>query len=67
MVMIGDQIATDIHGARAFGLDSVLVGSGITNTETITVEDHLLPTYVMPSIMPGHPDRRPGGPSIREV
>ena len=67
MIMIGDQLATDIHGARAFGLDSVLVGSGITNTETITVEDHLLPTYVMQSIMPGHPDRRPGGPSFREV
>jgi HAD superfamily hydrolase (TIGR01450 family) len=67
MVMIGDQLATDIQGARAFGLDSVLVGSGITHTETITVEDPLLPTYVMQSIMPGSPGRRPGGPSIREV
>jgi HAD superfamily hydrolase (TIGR01450 family) len=50
MVMIGDQLATDIRGARAFGLDSVLVGSGITNTETITVDDHLVPTYAMKSI-----------------
>jgi len=67
MVMIGDQLATDIRGAHAFGLDSVLVGSGITNTETISAEDHLLPTYTMPSIMPGHPGRRPGEPSIRVV
>ena len=50
MVMIGDQIATDIRGAHAFGLDSVLVGSGITNRETITADDHLLPTYAMQSI-----------------
>ena len=58
MVMIGDQIATDIRGAHAFGLDSVLVGSGITNRETITADDHLLPTYAMQSIMPGPPARR---------
>jgi HAD superfamily hydrolase (TIGR01450 family) len=59
MVMIGDQLATDIRGAQAFGLDSVLVGSGITNTETITVDDQLLPTYAMQSIMHGHTGRRP--------
>ena len=67
MIVIGDQLATDIRGAHAFGLDSMLVGSGITNTETISAEDHLLPTYVMQSIMPGFPDCRPGGPTIREV
>ena len=67
MVMIGDQLATDIRGAHAFGLDSVLVGSGIANTEAISVNDHLQPTYTMPSIMPGHPGRRPGEPSIRVV
>jgi ribonucleotide monophosphatase NagD (HAD superfamily) len=67
MVMIGDQLATDIRGAHAFGLDSVLVGSGISNTETIAVDDHLLPTYVMQSITPASPGRRPEGPAIREV
>jgi len=51
MVMIGDQLATDIRGAHGFGLDSVLVGSGITHAAAITVDDHLLPTYVMQSIM----------------
>jgi ribonucleotide monophosphatase NagD (HAD superfamily) len=51
MVMIGDQLATDIRGARAFGLDSVLIASGIANIHAITVDDdHLLPTYVMQSI-----------------
>jgi ribonucleotide monophosphatase NagD (HAD superfamily) len=52
MVMVGDQLATDIRGARDFGLDSVLVASGVTNTQTITVDDdHLLPTYAMQSII----------------
>ena len=50
MVMIGDQIETDIKGAHAFGIDSVLVDSGITNRETLTNGDRLLPTYAMPSI-----------------
>lgn len=53
MVMIGDQLATDIHGAHAFGLDSVLVGSGITNMETINGDNLALPTYVMPSVVHG--------------
>ncbi len=60
MVMIGDQLATDIRGAHAFGLDSVLVGSGATSRVTITTDDHLLPTYAMKSVMHGHPARRPG-------
>lgn len=51
MAMIGDQLATDIRGAHDFGLDSVLVGGGITHAAAITVDDHPLPTYIMPSIM----------------
>ncbi len=66
MVMIGDQIATDIQGAQAFGIDSVLVGSGITNRETITTDDHLLSTYAMQSIMHGHQDHPTGQLSIGE-
>ncbi len=50
MVMIGDQLETDIRGAKAFGLDSVLVGSGITDPTTVDIPDHLQPTYRMPSI-----------------
>jgi HAD superfamily hydrolase (TIGR01450 family) len=30
MVMIGDQLETDVRGARDFGLDSVLVPGGVT-------------------------------------
>jgi HAD superfamily hydrolase (TIGR01450 family) len=51
MVMIGDQLATDIRGAHSFGIDSVLVGSGVTHTQTIRVDNHLRPTYAMQSII----------------
>ena len=50
MVMIGDQLETDIRGANAFGLDSVLVGTGITDLTTGDIPDHLQPTYRMSSI-----------------
>ena len=59
MVMIGDQLATDIRGAHAFGLDSVLVGSGATSRVAITTDDHLLPTYAMKSVRHRHPACRP--------
>lgn len=50
MVMIGDQLETDIRGANAFGLDSVLVGTGITDPTTADIPHHLQPTYRMRSI-----------------
>jgi HAD superfamily hydrolase (TIGR01450 family) len=50
MVMIGDQLETDIRGANAFGLDSVLVDSGITHTTAATIPDQPRPTYRMLSI-----------------
>ena len=50
MVMIGDQLETDIRGAKNFDLDSVLVGTGITNLAAVDIADHLQPTYYMPSI-----------------
>ncbi len=60
MVMIGDQLATDIHGAHAFGLDSVLVGSGVSGRVTIIADDLIRPTYAMQSIRHGNPARRSG-------
>jgi ribonucleotide monophosphatase NagD (HAD superfamily) len=30
VVMIGDQLETDVRGAKAFGLDTVLVSTGVT-------------------------------------
>jgi ribonucleotide monophosphatase NagD (HAD superfamily) len=50
MVMIGDQLATDIRGANAFGIDSVLVGSGVTQMQSTRVDSHPVPTYAMQSI-----------------
>lgn len=50
MVMIGDQLETDIRGANAFGLDSVLVGTGVSDPTTADIPDHLQPTYRMRSI-----------------
>jgi HAD superfamily hydrolase (TIGR01450 family) len=52
MVMIGDQLETDIRGANAFGLDSVLVGTGVTNPEAADMPHEIRPTYLMHSIGP---------------
>jgi HAD superfamily hydrolase (TIGR01450 family) len=50
MVMIGDQLETDIRGANAFGLDSVLVGTGIADPTIADIPHELQPTYRMHSI-----------------
>jgi len=50
MVMIGDQLETDIRGANTFGLDSVLVDTGITDPTTADMPDQPRPTYRMHSI-----------------
>jgi ribonucleotide monophosphatase NagD (HAD superfamily) len=50
MVMIGDQLETDIRGANAFGLDSVLVDTGITDPTAVSAPDLPRPTYLLHSI-----------------
>jgi len=50
MVMIGDQLETDIRGAREFGLDSVLVDTGVADPANSKIPEHLRPTYRMRSI-----------------
>lgn len=50
MVMIGDQLETDIRGAIEFGLDAVLVGTGITNMKLNDVDKSLQPTYYLDSL-----------------
>jgi ribonucleotide monophosphatase NagD (HAD superfamily) len=51
MVMIGDQLETDIQGARAFGLDAGWIGTGVTAGGALTARPpHLRPTYVMRSL-----------------
>jgi HAD superfamily hydrolase (TIGR01450 family) len=51
MVMLGDQLDTDIRGARAFGLDAVLVCTGVTTTILPTTPADLRPTYRLPSLL----------------
>jgi HAD superfamily hydrolase (TIGR01450 family) len=50
MVMIGDQLETDIRGARAFGLDAVWVGSGVTGPIGEDLCPDIRPSYVMASV-----------------
>ena len=47
MVMIGDQLDTDIRGAAEFGLDSVLVNTGISNVNPDDVNTPAQPTYFL--------------------
>lgn len=50
LVMVGDQLQTDIRGANAFGIDSVLVGGGVSGTAITPHRDGPLPTYVLESL-----------------
>lgn len=50
MVMIGDQLETDIKGANDFGIGSVLVGTGIATQNLSLVPEHMLPTFKMGSL-----------------
>lgn len=50
MVMIGDQLETDIRGANAFGIDSVLVMGGVTASKMSIISEELRPKYYMRSL-----------------
>ena len=54
IVMIGDQLETDIKGARNFGLDAVLYTRGITNPSIVdfAVEEASCPTYLLDDLWP---------------
>lgn len=52
MVMIGDQLSTDIKGARAFDIDSALVPTGLTHIGSGGLGD-IYPTYVLPTLVRG--------------
>ena len=51
MVMIGDQLHTDIKGAQDFGIDSVLIGTGVTKIASSVFEGAIVPTYVMDTLL----------------
>jgi glycerol-1-phosphatase len=50
MVVVGDQIETDVRGARAFGLDAVLVSTGVTAGALDGTPPELRPTYRLRSL-----------------
>jgi len=50
-VMVGDQLETDIRGAHAAGIDSVLVSTGVS-LDLGARPDGLRPTWWMPSVAP---------------
>lgn len=52
-VMVGDTLETDIRGARDFGLDAVLVGSGNTLAGRGALPQALWPTGWLPSLEAG--------------
>ena len=49
-VMIGDQLETEIAGAIACNIDSVLIATGVAHVETSTLESGMRPTYWMRSL-----------------
>jgi HAD superfamily hydrolase (TIGR01459 family) len=51
-VMIGDQLETDIKGARAAGLDAVWVETGVTAAIPEATPVHLQPTWRMTGLEP---------------
>jgi len=50
MVMIGDQLETDIRGANDFGIDSVLVTGGVSPKPLAFPACGPLPTYILESL-----------------
>lgn len=52
MLMIGDQLETDIRGARAFGIDAALVTWGVTRVEALhdRLPPEVRPSYLLNSL-----------------
>ena len=55
IAFVGDQLHTDIAGANQAGLDSVLIGTGITrwnNADDLSdVPDSMMPKLLLPSML----------------
>ncbi len=50
LVMLGDQLETDIRGANRFGIASALVLGGVSRWPTMGVDAERTPTYVVPPL-----------------
>ncbi len=57
VVMIGDQLETDIKGARAAGLDAVWIETGVTAEIPAATPPHLRPTWRMAGLLPASQGR----------
>ncbi len=51
MVMIGDQLETDIRGARRFGIDAAWIQTGIMPGTAAPIPDTMQPTYILDSLL----------------
>lgn len=51
MVMVGDQLETDVRGANAFGIASALVAGGVTSAAIPAAAPR--PTWLLQSLAPG--------------
>jgi HAD superfamily hydrolase (TIGR01450 family) len=49
MVMLGDQLSTDILGANRFGIDSVLLETGVNRLADLAA-GHAQPTFILQSL-----------------
>jgi HAD superfamily hydrolase (TIGR01450 family) len=52
-VMVGDQLETDVRGARDAGIDSVLVIAGVSRAGALSTDSPLTPTFVLESLRLG--------------
>ena len=50
LLMIGDQLETDIAGARAAGLDAALLVTGVTRWSEGAIDPAAAPTYLLESL-----------------
>lgn len=50
MVMLGDQLRTDIRGANAFGIDSALVLTGLSRWQDGLHDEGLRPTFLVENL-----------------
>ncbi len=48
--VLGDQLDTDIKGANDYGLDSVLVATGLTDLENTLAHSTVQPDYILPAL-----------------
>jgi HAD superfamily hydrolase (TIGR01450 family) len=49
VVMIGDQLETDIAGARAAGIDAALITTGVSLDDVASVPENMRPTWLIGS------------------